>query len=237
VKLLLDIGNSNIKSARLEGDIWQSDTQQSLAQHAEFIAQIQALDNLDAIWMSNVAGVAISQLLQSSFAAKPIKINLIRARPQQCGVINHYQHPAQLGSDRWCALIGAWTQFKRAALVVNCGTATTIDTLSAKGEFLGGLILPGVALMQSCLAARTAQLAHGAGGYQIFPCNTADAMASGALQATLGAMARQRQNLGDTLLILTGGAAPLVAAQLDEKFELIENLVLQGIAQIAQERV
>ena len=80
--------------------------------------------------------------------------HFIGAREKQCGVRNGYAKPAQLGSDRWAALIAAWHLVQRKCLVVDSGTATTIDTLSGQGEFVGGLILPGVELMQRSLCLR-----------------------------------------------------------------------------------
>ena len=77
----------------------------------------------------------------------------------QCGVKNGYRNPAQLGSDRWAALIGARALHgARPVLVVCCGTATTIDLLTAQGQFAGGCILPGVGTMLRSLHEKTAAL-------------------------------------------------------------------------------
>src|SRR5438552_2277587 len=68
-------------------------------------------------------------------------------------------NPAQLGCDRFASLIGAHALFPGQPLIVaTCGTATTVDALSADGLFLGGMILPGLGLMASSLARNTAQL-------------------------------------------------------------------------------
>ena len=77
----------------------------------------------------------------------------------QCGVVNSYRNPPQLGSDRWAALIGARHLLgERPAMVVVCGTATTIDFLTGEGVFKGGVIMPGVGLMLRSLHEGTAAL-------------------------------------------------------------------------------
>jgi type III pantothenate kinase len=161
----------------------------------------------------------------------------VRAQQQQCGVSNYYALPDQLGTDRWAALIAAWHRVGSAVLVVNCGTATTIDALSDQGEFMGGLILPGIALMQRNLVAQAAQLEHGEGVYQAFPRNTADAILSGALQATCGAIQRQYALLEDERVpvLLTGGSASAVWELLPLPLLPVVDLVLQGLKIMAEE--
>ena len=164
-------------------------------------------------------------------------MEFISAKAEQCGVRNAYDQPAQLGSDRWAALIAAWHHEHAACLVVNCGTATTIDALSGAGEFLGGLILPGVDMMRHSLAAGTAQLEAVEGSWREFPRNTADAMTSGAIQATVGAILRQHELLGvpGARCLLSGGAADSVQPHLGVPLLRVDNLVLQGLQIIGQE--
>jgi type III pantothenate kinase len=152
-------------------------------------------------------------------------------------VRNCYTQPLSLGTDRWASLIAAWALQKRACLVVGSGTATTIDALSDRGEFLGGLILPGIALMQRALAGATAQLQVAGGEYPAFPQNTADAMSRGALLATCGAIGLQYARLAasDAQVLLCGGAAPLLAEHLNLPLQVQDNLVLQGLLIIARE--
>jgi type III pantothenate kinase len=162
----------------------------------------------------------------------------VQAGAGQCGVRNGYQQPEQLGSDRWAALIAAWQYVQGACLVVNCGTATTVDALSAKGEFLGGLILPGVSLMQRSLATNTAQLIEESGSLQDFPRNTADAIHSGMLRATVGAIRHQfdllRAREGTVRCLIDGGSAGVVRAHLGLPSEQLDNLVLRGLQIIGE---
>ncbi|MCX7194429.1 MAG: type III pantothenate kinase [Proteobacteria bacterium] len=171
-------------------------------------------------------------------AAWHCPVEFIVAQIKQCGVRNPYEHPALLGSDRWAALIAAWHQERASCLVVNCGTATTVDALSAEGEFLGGLILPGVDMMRSSLALGAAQLAHAEGVWRVFPRNTADAMFSGSIQATVGAIRLQFEALavhGSVRCLLSGGAADNVQSHLKLPLVRVDNLVLRGLQIIGQE--
>jgi type III pantothenate kinase len=143
-----------------------------------------------------------------------------------------------LGSDRWAALIAAWHLLGQACLVVNCGTATTVDALTNQGEFMGGLILPSVAMMQRSLVEGTAQLKTGLGEYAAFPLNTADAILSGAIQASCGAIQRQHDLLKNDAapILLSGGASAMLLPHLNNlPIRESANLVLQGLGLIAYE--
>ncbi len=236
--LLLDVGNSRCKWALVHDGAW---VHQGVVGNTEWMALQQTLSALPAparILVSNVAGEAMEQRLRGVCASWKCPLEFVTARAEQCGVRNGYEQPERLGSDRWSALIAAWNKVRGACLVVNCGTATTIDALSAQGQFLGGLILPGVSLMQHSLASNTAQLIAEQGTLQDFPRNTADAIHSGMLRATLGAIRHQYGLLqargGMVRCLLGGGAAGVVQPHLDLPSERIDNLVLQGLQIIGE---
>jgi type III pantothenate kinase len=235
MKLLIDAGNTRIKWAFVKGDEWLRpgvlpiEQVRELAQHLNDISQVQQ------IWVSNVAGEKVARAIRA-FSSYPV--NFITASEAQCGVRNSYNDAAQLGSDRWAALIAAWHLLGQACLVVNCGTATTVDTLSNQGEFIGGLILPGTNMMQQSLPIGTAKLKSHSGKYAAFPLNTADAIFSGAIQASSGAIQRQYGLLNDNAvpILLSGGASVVLQPHLNNlPIRVSDNLVLQGLGLIAQE--
>ena len=180
----------------------------------------------------------MAQRLRAVCAVWTCSPEFVTATAAQCGVRNGYQQPERLGSDRWAALIAAWNHVQGACLVVNCGTATTVDAISSQGEFLGGLILPGVSLMQHSLATNAAQLRAEQGMLQDFPRNTADAIHSGMLCATLGAIRHQfdllQARCGAIRCLLGGGAAGVVQPHLDLPLERVDNLVLKGLQIIGE---
>jgi type III pantothenate kinase len=236
--LLIDAGNSRVKWATVENGMWLQQNVLENTQASALGAAFSELPPPDRILVSNVAGKSMAQLLSAACAAWQCPIEFIVAQVRQCGVFNSYEHPAQLGSDRWAALIAAWHQERASCLVINCGTATTVDALSAEGEFLGGLILPGVDMMQSSLAAGAVQLVQADGIWREFPRQTADATFSGSIQATVGAIRLQFEALavrGNVRCLLSGGAADKVQSHLKLPSVRVDNLVLRGLQIIGQE--
>ncbi|HUX90320.1 MAG TPA: type III pantothenate kinase [Gallionellaceae bacterium] len=239
--LLFDAGNSRCKWAWIENGRW---LQQGVLDNMDDAAWQQlrltlaALEAPQKILVSNVAGAALEHRLGELCKAWPCSMRLIVAQAVQCGVRNSYAHPAQLGSDRWAALIAAWHRVQGACLVVNCGTATTVDALSATGEFLGGLILPGMELMRRSLLHNTAQLGLAQGELRDFPRTTADAIASGVIRASIGAIQHQYALLAahnGARCMVSGGAAASLLPHLGLAAEQVDNLVLQGMQIIGQE--
>ena len=233
--LLLDVGNSRCKWAWSENGNWLRQGAFNNTDTAAWQKLKDTFSSLPApqkILLSNVAGAAMEQNVREACAVWTVPLERLVAQAEQCGVYNGYETPSQLGSDRWAALIAAWQRIKGACLVVNCGTATTVDALSERGEFLGGLILPGVELMQRSLLQNTAQLGQESGEPRNFPRNTADAIVSGIIRASTGAVRYQYNLLATqsvTHCILSGGAAGSLLPHLDVQAERVDNLVLQGM--------
>jgi type III pantothenate kinase len=245
MQLLIDAGNTRIKWAVLDRDTWlghdalplgrADQLPRSVAEHLAGMAV--DMGEIRRIWVSNVAGEKAAQPIREIQAGQPGRLHFIAARERQCGVHNGYTDPGQLGSDRWAALIAAWDIARGACLVVDCGTAITIDALSAQGEFRGGLILPGPDLMQRSLVGATGQLGAAQGKYAAFPQNTADALYSGAVQACCGAIERQYALLGHSgaPVVLSGGAAGKLQDHIGLPLHTVDNLVLWGLMLIARE--
>jgi type III pantothenate kinase len=252
MKLLIDAGNTRIKWALADGEEWlcrgylpTGQTDRLSRVIGERLAHLNPRANMkdiNQIFVSNVAGEEVSRNILDIGAGISMQPHFVAARELQCDVSNGYSTVSQLGSDRWAALISAWHIVKGKCLVVNSGTATTIDTLSGRGEFIGGLILPGLEMMQHSLFDATDQLKSIQGEYVQFPLNTADAIFSGAIQAICGAIERQYNLLEDDSapLILSGGTAVLLQAYLNQKLSkvsprVVDDLVLRGLLLMAQE--
>ena len=104
-----------------------------------------------------------------------------------------------------------------------------------RSRFIARKIASRLALMRAALAGNTADLPHADGHFRALPTNTDDAIASGALHATLGAIARMRATLGaDVACLLCGGAAAELAPHLEPPQRPIDNLVLEGLAHFGQ---
>lgn len=245
MKLLIDAGNTRIKWALVNDDTWLHSGVLPVEQAGDLAQQFAersgklgtGVADVRQVWVSNVAGAEVERRIRDIQIAASGRFHFIVAQKMQCGVRNGYANASQLGSDRWAALIAARQLERGKCMVVNCGTAITIDTLSEQGEFLGGLILPGVELMQRSLVAATSQLKAEQGKCAAFPQNTADALFSGAIQACCGAIERQYALLEDDSapVILSGGTAEILRKSLSLPLNVVDNLVLRGLLRIARE--
>lgn len=235
--LLLDAGNTRLKWRVIDPQQAGLTTDEGALDYARLDDLTQRLGRFPAIRHavgSNVAGEEVARRIATLLPG--IVPQWLRASSHCCGVYNHYTEPAQLGTDRWAALIGARRVHAGPCLVVSAGTATTIDLLDAAGHFRGGLILPGVDLMRRSLAGNTAQLPLADGTFVWQPRSTVDAIESGCLQAQAGAVERMFVQIADTagaLCLLGGGAADRFAHLLTIPVRRVDNLVLHGLAGIA----
>ncbi len=231
--MLVDAVNTRINWASAAPDAAPGDwTAHGAVPHAE-------LERLQAAWagqglacaiVSNVAGHAMQAQLEAVLA--PLLPTWFTSRAELGGLRNRYRNPAQLGSDRFAAALGARSLAPGKNLVVaTCGTATTVDAVSAAGDFLGGMILPGLGLMLGALARGTAQLPQVAPGAApaTFADHTSDAILSGCLAAQAGAIERACAALPADLCIVSGGAAASVAPLLSVPHWMLDNIVLVGL--------
>jgi type III pantothenate kinase len=246
--LLLDLGNTRLKAARAAaaGGL-QLLGEASHREHGMAGALARVLGasapGPGVAWCANVAGPAAGEALAAALAqAGGGGISFLRAAAEACGVYCAYAQPARLGADRWAALLGARGLCAGPCLVVDAGSALTIDAMAAAGRHLGGWILPGLAMMVGALEARTGDLARlrqasAPAAGEGFPTDTGPAMEGGARLAALGAIAAAQERLAahagaPPRLFLTGGDAPALRSAL-ENAELVPELVLLGLARAA----
>ncbi len=235
--LLIDAGNTRIKWRLCAGDAVRGEgalAHESADDLAAVLAHHPAIRRVVGV---NVAGAALAARIETHAAAAGLQPEWITASAARCGVRNGYDDPACLGADRWAALIGARQLHPHACLVVTSGTATTVDLLDGDGHFSGGLILPGVDLMRRALSTRTAQLPFTEGRFAETPRNTADAIHSGCLHAQAGAVERMFARIAAApraCCLLGGGGADSFAGLLGIPLRRVDNLVLHGLAVMAQ---
>jgi type III pantothenate kinase len=245
--LLVDIGNSRVKWARLEAG---GPGAQSAAAYAGWSAE----DWRAALFAGAPVGrvVASSVAGESADAALDAATRVVTGHPVRFvattraagGVRNGYSDPGLLGVDRWLAAIGAYARVSGSCVVADIGTAATIDVVAADGRHLGGYIVPGPQLMVASLHRSTSDLAshHASSGAARansgFADNTRDAIERGcrlALAALVDrSVADAERATGDRpRLVVTGGAASEVLPQLLSAFEHLPDLVLRGLAVLA----
>ena len=161
MKLLVDIGNSHIKWAFGVAGRFVAEGVSPGGVDASLSALFDSRHTPDEIRIANVAGIdsgaRVAAILKAHFRIEPV---FAGSAARGAGIRNGYSDPAQLGVDRWLALCAAFSRFKAPLCVVDAGTATTLDLVTASGEHEGGLILPGIALMRSALLRETGNLAR-----------------------------------------------------------------------------
>ena len=248
--LLLDVGNSRLKWGVLDnGDIHRTGhIAMEKIRDAGLVALTSKLPTrVDSVLASNVAGPSFATRLSGVVGMHcNTDVHFARTQKSAGGVTNSYRQPRRLGVDRWVAMIGAWAATEAACIIVDAGTAVTIDALDDTGRHLGGQIVPGVALMTTSLAAGTSDLPsvqrHAKArepGMQMFANTTAAAISEGALNAVVGAIERSlavmRDAGHDPYVILTGGDASRILKSLGEKPLHRPHLVLEGLAVLLED--
>jgi len=250
--LLIDAGNTRVKWAVTEfgakPGLWS--TSGSVAHdQLEHLGPAWRNLHIARVVVSNVAGMVVRERLQQILSSVILdgveSVEWFASLPACAGLQNGYRQPQQLGSDRFAAAIGARALFPdRALLVATCGTATTIDAISADGVFTGGMILPGLKLMAGSLARNTAQLPEVMAlgeRLPLFADNTEEAIISGCISAQVGAIERALAGFArlcpeeSIQCIVSGGAGALIAKHLAIPCVHVDNLVLLGLQMAAQQ--
>jgi type III pantothenate kinase len=249
--LALDVGNTRLKWALYEAPRPEG---RLISQGAVFLENIEKL--ADEEWRGLPQP---SRILGCVVAGDPVKrrvcdqLELWDAQPSwvvasasEAGLTNGYDHPSRLGADRWVAMIGARHRLlqrgeRRPCVLAMVGTAVTVEALDAQGHFLGGLILPGHGIMLRALESGTAGLHVPTGEVVDFPSNTSDALTSGGTFAIAGAIERMVENVlrrcGEMpACFMTGGAGWKMAPSMQLDFELVDNLIFDGLLEIASRR-
>lgn len=236
--LALDVGNTRIKWALGGISGWDEEGVAALGEPEELYLAWDRMPAPERVIGSNVAAPKISGDLTDYWHGREVAVNWIQSTLKSCGVHNCYGEPEQLGTDRWAALIAAQSMRLGDCLVISLGTAMTIDWLRADGNFAGGMIIPGIRLMRETLARGTSQIGYQAGKVAGFSCNTADAVESGLTCALTGAVKAARQKVIDSSgaipsCLISGGDGAWLAAMLDFPAKHVPDLVLKGLALMA----
>ena len=236
-RLLLDAGNTRLKWAVVEDRQWR---EQGHADYGNLSELTQRLTEGVNCYVASVAREQHENQIGMLLAPFSIAPKWLVAESRFLDVKNTYANPQQLGVDRWMGLIAARQRSQEPTLVVSAGTAMTVDAMLADGVFLGGLIVPGVALMQQALRQGTARIAGMEGTWQAFPRTTADAVQSGIVAALCGAIQLQHARLAEIAgyvprCVLTGGDADQLLPHLALSVEHAPALVLEGMERVAEE--
>lgn len=243
--LLMDVGNS-----RLKWGVFQDGRIRRTGHIARERIRTQGLQvlttriprDVDRVFVSNVAGHSFATRLSGVVGAHcNCEVRFAHTERSGWGVTNGYRQPRSLGVDRWVAMIAAWGELGTACLVVDAGTAMTVDAIDRHGTHLGGQIVAGAGLMAEALASSTSDIptvrsisGKAEGSAAVFAKSTGAAVREGARSAVAGAVDRAFRTLQssepDSVLILTGGDASRILNALCVNPLHRPHLVLHGLA-------
>ena len=244
--LTIDIGNTNIMLGLFAGEElgphWRIATDHNRMPD-EFAMQLLNLLAYARIRLEQIAGVAIASgvpVLTSRWTDvcrrylqhEPV----IVSADMQTGLQILYDNPHAVGADRVVDAVAAFHRFGGPLCIVDFGTATTFEAVTAKGEYLGGAIAPGIGIAADALAERAAKLPKVdiARPPSVIGRNTVHSMQSGLLYGYVGLVegmvARFKAELGaQTTVVGTGGLAPLIAAETTVIDHIEPWLTLDGL--------
>jgi len=249
VKLLIDAGNSRLKWGLWDGtrvtDVAYCPLKHDPGGAVRTLAAAVP-ERIEAIIVANVAGPWVADALRRGLARvcnTPPRFVATSAHAH--GVSCAYAEPAKLGVDRWVVVIAAHHLAQGPAMVVDAGTAVTVDVVTDGGQHLGGLILAGAELMARALYRDTSDIGHArvqllpGHAHEAFGRTTDEAVSFGAVWALVGAVERARTAARKTLsakpvLYVTGGNAPQLLPYLAGQPEHRPTLLLEGLAIMAQ---
>ena len=247
--LCIDVGNTNITLGLYEGETlgprWRLATDHERMPD-EFILQLLGLLAHSGIAPSSVGGAAIASVVPPltgrwvEVCQRGLKVApLVVDSTVETGVRILYDRPQSVGADRIVDAVAAYRLHGGPACVVDFGTATTFDAISADGDYLGGAIAPGIGIAAQALFQRAAMLPRVdlARPPSAIGRNTAHSMQSGLLFGYVslveGMVARFRVELGpDTKVIGTGGLAEIIARETDVLQILAPWLTLDGLRMV-----
>ncbi|MQX54727.1 type III pantothenate kinase [Alcanivorax sediminis] len=243
MKLFVDVGNTALKwRARSGSDVVQGGCRHE-RRWAEVVETIAGVDGgCESVWVASVAGAESDKDIANALRLKTgVEPQFYYSQADDYGVTSCYPEPRRLGVDRWVAMVECHQRFG-AGIIVDCGSALTIDAVNASGQFLGGYIVPGLGMLRGALLRDTADVHVETGSAQLgLGKSTAECVHNGLLRMSVAfvteVVLELRQVLDDTCKVLiTGGDAPALMDAFGFDFTHVPDLVLDGLERIAADK-
>jgi len=211
--ILVDIGNTNTK--------WKFEEEYFILPTENF--ELDILPNCSKIWVSNVS--------LKSFNSKKLNIDFAESQERYKSLINAYSEPKSLGCDRWLGMIASYELSQgKSFVLVDIGTAITIDAVNNTGAHLGGLIFPGLDKIRQTFDNFSV---FSKGCINALGKSTREAWGNGTLSLvvnTINQKIRETKNeIPDSLVFITGGGYLSLKNFLEFDHSYHENLVLDGL--------
>jgi type III pantothenate kinase len=260
--LLIDAGNSHLKWATLAGKNLSKQQNRSYKEKPPaklFEAVVESNHaEIDSILMVSVLGKKFLNEVHKIAVKHKVKITNIESISQLAGIKNGYNKPHKLGADRLVAMVAAFkisntnTEQTQACIIIDSGTATTIDAVDANGQHLGGVIMPGLNLCAESLLENTELISLWNNDKDEFVANffsrdTSQAIANGCVLGLAGGIDSICNKMESTLIkqakekgitinkIICGGSSRKILPHLQNDYNYNENLLMIGLQIIKED--
>ena len=217
--LYVDIGHSAVK--------WRTHDSEVFSQSVDKFSE-RSLPNNQSIWLSAVAHPKIVKAIEMEFS----DVEVVRSLSHFGSLTIAYKEPLDLGSDRFLAMLGALKHFPdRSLLIIDVGSALTIDVVSDNGEHQGGLIMPGLEAIRGSFAkfSTNSQNLNSSS----LQTSTEEAWLSGTQEMLISSIKDQitgfETEQPDGIVTLTGNSVRSLISELPETVNYFNNLVLDGL--------
>lgn len=242
--LLIDVGNTRIKWRLITTDYESSELSHygTLEDLSNYIETISA-ENIHVL----LSAVNQTQQLELLLARSHFEcITIAKSQSSQAGINNSYQNPERMGVDRWLAMIAAYSSAQlgneqlSGVIVVDAGSALTIDVVNARGEHEGGYIVPGLEMSQQALFTNTEQVIQYNDGaannphadlFKKLGNDTNECVKNGVINQMLALINQVKEEYSDYEIVFTGGDGDVLARTL-KAGTVDRDLVLKGLWQV-----
>jgi len=213
------------------------------------------LPKFETAWLASVASKQVSDKVGEALTQAGHKLSIINTKVSLLGVENAYKQADRLGVDRWLNLIAVKRQYNSAAIIIDAGTALTIDVIDATGKHLGGFISPGLKLMRKSLIENT-NFEYNEIKFKAkwaLACDTESAVLRGTLYSIVSWVDRivsniELNNNDKFIRVISGGDAALLVPLLDQdsknnfkhlktKYIIDTNLTFSGMLSVAKSKL
>jgi len=244
--LVIDVGNTNTVLGVYDGEVlvdhWRIGTEREKTSD-EWGILFRDLFQFDQIDIRDFTGMIISSVVPpvlnmlEAMADKYFHVKPLIVGPEiETGMPVFYDNPSEVGADRIVNAVAAYQRHKKSVIVVDFGTATTFDYVSARGEYMGGAIAPGIGISSEALFARTSKLPRVeiVKPGRVIGKNTIHSMQSGIFFGYVGLVdeivTRMKKEVrSNPKVVATGGLADLIANESRTIEEVNEFLTLEGL--------
>lgn len=239
MRLLVDVGNTQVKYVFQATERLAPLTDIVYLDYVGFKERMAqgAFSQVSGVTFANVHGTEMPDAIEAWATTNNIAFLQVHSEAKAFGVYSSYQQPERLGVDRWLAMVGAKQLYpQQNLLIIDAGTATTVDVLDANGQHYGGWIMPGVQTLFDSLLTRTKKIiaTPSATASLSFGLDSSNCLSHGSWAMTIGAVKEAIIQANNLLtidkILITGGNGEEITKLITDNLQLEPKLVFHGLS-------